>query len=67
MEYPPLLSCKHVMHIMSCSKTKAYAIMNEPHRLVWQHGKNETKRIDRDEFLNQLKQECSLNIPNQGA
>lgn len=66
-QYPPLLSVKHIMHIMSCSKTKAYDIMNEPHRLVWQQGKRETKRLYRDAFLEQLAQECTLNVPNQGA
>lgn len=66
-QYPPLLSAKHIMHILSCSRSKAYEIMEQPHRLVWQSGKGGTKRLHRDSFLAQLEQECKLNVPNQGA
>lgn len=58
MELPPLLSAKHIMFICSCSRPKAYEIMNQPHRIVWQQSKGEMKRLLRDSFLDQLTQEC---------
>jgi hypothetical protein len=55
MEYPPLLSAKHIMHMLSVSRPKAYEIMCEPHRPVWRHGT--LKRLHRDLFLAQLEEE----------
>jgi hypothetical protein len=55
MELPPLLSAKHIMFICSCSRSKAYDIMFEPHRIVWRNGKN--VRLLKEPFLNQLVEE----------
>jgi len=55
---PPLLTTKHVMFIMSCSRPKAEEIMNQPHRQVWQERPGGIKRLHRDLFLEQLKNEC---------
>lgn len=69
MDYPPLLNCKHVMHILSCSRPKAEDIMRQPHRPVWNPNRKpgEIMRIHRDIFLAQLEQECRQNMANQGA
>lgn len=64
IEYPPLLSAKHIMNILSCSRPTAYEIMKQPHRPVWKHGK--TVRLHRDLFLTQLEQE-STKVQKQGA
>lgn len=58
MDLPPLLSCKHVMYVLSCSRPKAEEIMNQPHRPLWQAEFKGIKRLHRDIFLEQLKQEC---------
>lgn len=57
MELPPLLSVKHVMFICSCSKPKAYEIMRQGHRIVWQKDKGDMLRLLRDPFLEQLANE----------
>lgn len=61
MELPPLLSAKHIMFIFDCSRPKANAIMNEPHRPVWNppggRKPGEILRLHRDTFLAQLEQE----------
>lgn len=59
MELPPLLSAKHIMFIFDCSRPKANAIMNEPHRPVWnpERKPGEMLRLHRDLFLSQLEQE----------
>lgn len=62
MELPPLLSAKHVMFIMSCSRDKAYQIMKQPHRPIFQGDKGEMLRLDRDIFLEQIKSECKSAI-----
>jgi hypothetical protein len=55
MEYPPLLSAKHIAHICSCHITTAYKIMEQKHRPVWRNGK--MVRLHRDVFLAQLAEE----------
>lgn len=62
MELPPLLTTKHVMFVMSCSRPKAEQIMNQPHRPVWQEGPKGIKRLHRDIFLDQLKNECKSSL-----
>lgn len=60
IEYPPLLSAKHIMEICSVSRPTAYEIMKQPHRPRWKEGEGlGLKRLHRDLFLQQLELESS--------
>jgi hypothetical protein len=59
-EYPMLLTATHVAEICGCSRSAAYTIMREPHRLRWENG--EKVRLYRDAFFAQLLEESRKNI-----